>query len=397
VPMEASHPQLKRVRESPHLDLDAQLSRFTNGRPTREAWVGGRALVGGLLIAALDAGVNVTCSAPVAEILVEDDHVVGIATEIDGEHIRVRARGGVLLNTGGFDWNAEMSRRSLVGGNAVRALTPPSLTGDGHVMAQRLGAATALMDQCMLNTGIHIPGETHDGAPLYRLFDPSLSKPHSMLVNRQGRRFANESSYYCVTQGLLEFYPRVRRYDNLPAWHISDRTFREHYGLPTVGPDDPVPEWITSADTLEELAEKLGIDAVGLLAQAEVLNASVDVGVDERFQRGESPYDRVWGDSSYVPNPTLGRIETGPFSAIEIFPASAGHRGGLVTNPAAEVLSVDGTPLAGLYACGNVAAQLMIGAAYASGVSIGSALVFGRIAAQQVARRVGFMTKARPS
>jgi 3-oxosteroid 1-dehydrogenase len=387
---EAEHPEMGLVRESPHMDLDLELKRFSGDRSPGAAWVGGRALIGGLWKAAIEHDVPLEVDAPATELIVEDGVVVGVEVERDGKRKRVRARGGVLLNTGGFDQNPELNKRYLFGASAIKALTPHSLTGDGLIMAQKLGAATALMDQCMLNIGTRIPGEEHpDGGELYRIYDAELAKPHGIVVNRAGRRFANESAYYCLGEGWLEFDPRVREFENLPSYAILDQQFRRSYGLPHIGIEDPVPDWIVSADTLEELALKRGIDPAGLVAQVDEYNAMVDAGKDTQFKRGESAYDRIWGDKSVTPNPTMGRIEEGPFYSIEVFPASAGNRGGVVINGQAEVTTVTGEAIDGLYACGNVAAQLVIGQAYASGIAIGSSLTFGYIAAHQIAEKLG--------
>jgi 3-oxosteroid 1-dehydrogenase len=389
-PFEADHPEMKLVRESPHMDLDLDLKRFSGDRSPGEAWVGGRALIGGLWKTAIELGVPLEVNTPATDLIVEDGVVVGVEVEQGGEKKRIRARGGVLLNTGGFDQNPELNKRYLFGASAIKALTPHSLTGDGLIMAQKLGAATALMDQCMLNIGTRIPGEEHpDGGELYRIYDAELAKPHGIVVNRAGRRFANESAYYCLGEGWLEFDPRVREFENLPSYAIFDQQFRENYGLPHTGIDDPVPDWIVTADTLEELARKRGINPDGLLQQVNEYNAMVDAGKDTQFGRGESAYDRIWGDKTVEPNPTMGRIEKGPFYSIEVYPASAGNRGGVVINEQAEVVTVTGEIIPGLYACGNVAAQLIIGQAYASGIAIGSSLTFGYIAAHEVADKLG--------
>jgi 3-oxosteroid 1-dehydrogenase len=387
---EDEHPEMRLVRESPHMDLDLELKRFSGDRSPGEAWVGGRALIGGLWKRVIELDVPLVVDTPATDLVVEDGEVVGVEVEQDGVTKRIRARGGVLLNTGGFDQNPELNKRYLYGASAIKALTPHSLTGDGLIMAQKLGAATALMDQCMLNIGTRIPGEEHpDGGELYRIYDAELAKPHGIVVNRAGRRFANESAYYCLGEGWLEFDPRVREFENLPSYTVVDQQFRRKYGLPRVGIDDPVPDWIVTADTLEELALARGIDPQGLREQVDEYNAMVDAGRDSRFGRGESPYDRIWGDRSVAPNPTMGRIEEGPFYSIEVFPASAGNRGGVVINGRAEVTTVTGESIRGLYACGNVAAQLVIGQAYASGIAIGSSLTFGYIAAHQIADRLG--------
>ena len=113
----------------------------------------------------------------------------------------------------------------------VHPFTPPVNSGDGHIMGMQIGAATALMDQSQWDPTIQIPGETHDGEPLYLMFLEPLSRPHSMVVNRSGRRFANESSHFCFTDEWMRFDSRTRRYMNFPAYIVVDSQYRRKYGL----------------------------------------------------------------------------------------------------------------------------------------------------------------------
>src|SRR4051812_11790258 len=259
------------------------------GRSVEEAWIGGRALVGGLWRRYLERGLPYSLNAPVRELLEEDGRVVGVVAEIDGRQQTIRARRGVLLNTGGFEWNAEMNTRHLPVPN-VHGFTPPVNTGDGHIMGMSLGAATALMDQAQWDPTIQIPGETNDGEPLYLMFLEPLSRPHSMVVNRSGRRFANESSHFCFTDEWMRYDSRTRQYMNFPAYFVLDNQYLSKYGLPKAAPGEPVPDWIVQANTLEELANKVGIDPAGLADQVATFNKFAETGVDEQHGRGSDEY-----------------------------------------------------------------------------------------------------------
>ena len=139
---------------------------------------------------------------------------------------------------------------------------------------------------------------------------------------------------------------------------------------------------VKRADTLEELAEKIGVPADALTATVERFNGFATTGVDEDFHRGESAYDKYYSDPTVKPNCSLAPIEKGPFYAVTIVPGDLGTKGGLVTDEHARVLREDRSPIPGLYAAGNVSASVM-GNTYAGpGGTIGPAIVFGYLAAE---------------
>ena len=190
-----------------------------------------------------------------------------------------------------------------------------------------------------------------------------------------------------MTDAWAHNNPRTRLYDNLPSYFICDDRYRATYGLPGVGPDDEAPTWVTQAETLPELANQLGIHASGLTAEVDVYNDDARSGKDRRFGRGSSQYELSWGEPDHdLPNPTMGPVEEAPYYGIPLYLAHSGCRGGVVTTPDAEVVRADGGVIQGLYACGNVAANVLLGASYASGSSVGSSIVFGYRAMQHAAR-----------
>ena len=108
-------------------------------------------------------------------------------------------------------------------------------------------------------------------------------------------------------------------------------------------------------------------------------------GVDEDFHRGDSAYDKYYSDPTVKPNPSLHRIDQGPFYAVKIVPGDLGTKGGLVTDEQARVLREDGSVVEGLYAAGNVSSAVM-GRTYAGpGATIGPALTFGWLAVEHLA------------
>src|SRR5690606_26196279 len=116
---------------------------------------------------------------------------------------------------------------------------------------------------------------------------------------------------------------------------------------------------LSRADTVGELADKIGAPADHLTATVARFNTFARSGTDEDFGRGTSAYDRYYGDPRQRPNPNLGALETGPFYAARLVPGDLGTKGGLVTDIDARVQRDDGTVIPGLYAAGNTSAPVM--------------------------------------
>jgi 3-oxosteroid 1-dehydrogenase len=383
VPAEERLRGLSLVRSTPHMDFVPGFQ--TSDRAPRHSWLAGRSIVGGLWKAVLERGIEYHVATPAVRLLRRGDAVIGIeVAPPSGTRVKVLAD-AVLLNTGGFDWNDTLSRRHLAG-PAPHPQTPPSNTGDGHIMAMTVGAATALMDRAIWQASIQIPGDTHDeGEALYRMFNLEPSKPHCIVVNSAGRRFAMETAHYALTDAWSHIDPVSRTYPNTPSYLICDSRYRAKYGFPGIRTGEPVPDWLIEAPSLDELARKLGIDGTALAAEIATYNKDCLTGVDSRFGRGRTVYDRYWGDPNHDgPNPTMGPLEEAPFYAIEMHRAHAGTLGGVTISTSGEVLRADGARIEGLYACGNLAANVIVGAGYASGTAIGGSIVFGYLAAKHV-------------
>ncbi|WP_341351128.1 FAD-binding protein [Nocardioides convexus] len=130
----------------------------------------------------------------------------------------------------------------------------------------------------------------------------------------------------------------------------------------------------------------MDLPAGSLDATVDRFNGFARSGVDEDFHRGESAYDKYYSDPTVKPNCSLAPIAKGPFYAVKIVPGDLGTKGGLVTDERARVLREDGTVIPGLYAAGNVSSAVMGNTYPGPGGTIGPALVFGYLAAEDVAR-----------
>lgn len=339
----------------------------------------GAAIQGRMLQAALRAGVDIRLESPVRELVEESGRIVGVVAQVDGRERRIEARDGVLINAGGFARNAEMRREYGPQPSSVDWTNAnPGDTGEAIEMAMAHGAAVDLMDQAVwLVTSV-----TPQGFRAFHVLD--LAKPHLIMVDQNGERFANESGSY------MENGQRMYARGAVPAWVIMESRHRERYvwagAMGGKTPDD----WITSgymkrADTIEGLAAQCGLDPQNLRRTVDRFNGFAATGRDLDFKRGERAYDRVFADPTVKPNPCLGALEKGPFYAVQVYPGDVGTFGGLLTDEHARVLTEDGAPIPGLYATGNSTASV-VGRCYpGAGASIAASFVFGYIAARHAA------------
>jgi 3-oxosteroid 1-dehydrogenase len=355
-----------------------------------EYFANGTALVAQLLRGCLDQGVRILTETPAHELVVDDGRVVGVKATAAGDPLAVRARHGVLLATGGFEFNA-MLKRLFLDRPLEYCPGARSNEGDGHLMGMAVGAQVANLADAWWCPMIPIGSDSAEPGDAV-LSREERALPHTMIVNREGRRFVNESTnYYDITEA---FGTRNNQRRNLPAWLVLDQQFRDKYALLRSAPPPPEgkqPSWLVTADTLEELAERLGIDPAELRHTTERFNAFARAGRDPDFRRGASTWDREWGDPAHEPNPALGTVEKPPFCAIELRPGALATKSGLRINADGEVLSADDQqPIPGLYASGNVSANAVPYAYTGPGSTLGPALTFSYV----VGRRAAALARA---
>jgi succinate dehydrogenase/fumarate reductase flavoprotein subunit len=345
---------------------------------------GGTSLMGKLLKACLDRGVEPLLETPGRELVMDDaGAVIGIVCP----GFAIRARKGVILASGGFEWSEDL-RKAFLPLEMNHPLSPPSCDGDGLRMAMAAGAQLGNMSEAWWTPAVAIPGELRDGKPLYRGEFSARCLPHSIIVNRYGKRFTTEShNYNDMTKPFFHHDPFAYDRPNVPAWLVVDQAYMDKYVLVTVAPGRPVPEWVQSASTLAELAAKTGIDAGGLSETIARFNGYAEQGRDPEFHRGESAFDRYYGDPKNAPNPNLGTIAKAPFYAIPIHPGAMGTKGGPTVDIHGRVQHVSGRAVPGLYAAGNVMSAVA-GHGYAGpGITICTAMTWGYLAARHAAAR----------
>ena len=386
-----------RTVKGPLTMLRVVLSRVVSSLRGRKMFAMGNALVIGLRQGLIEAGVPVEYDTELVDLVVEDGRVTGVRVLHDGVQRVVRANAGVILGSGGFEKNLELRERYQPKPTSIDWTTgAPSNTGGGHLAGMDAGAEVALMDDAWWGPTIPLPR-----GPWFALAERNL--PGSIIVNSAGRRFMNEALPY--VEAVHEIYRGEQTgVPHVPAWMIIDQRYRNRYLFAGLSPRQPFPgRWyefgtLKKADTLEALAVEIGVPAEGLRETVERFNGFARTGVDEDFHRGESAYDKYYSDPTVKPNPSLHAIDQGPFYAVKIVPGDLGTKGGLVTDERARVLRPDGSVIAGLYAAGNVSAAVM-GHTYAGpGATIGPALVFGYLAAEDIAHEVaGRQGRAAPT
>ncbi|MBL7119430.1 MAG: FAD-binding protein [Dehalococcoidia bacterium] len=378
---ENEHPILSKVRQSP-FPLFSAVPLPTNDP---RFYVAGRALIGGLLLGCIQKGIEVLDSTPARKLIVQDGRIIGLQAEREGKDFFVKADKGVLLATGGYEWNAKLNKRYMRVPD-LHGITPPSNSGDGHIMGMEVGGALALMDFSLLMPTVRIPGEEIDGAPMYRIWQFNIGQPGNILVNKEGKRCCDEAFYPDIGRAFEEMDAQKLQPANLPMFWIVDQNYRDRIPVGPLTKGTDMADWLHKGDTVEELAEKLGLPPANLKETVERFNKYAAEGLDPDFHRGETGYDKRWGFwPNRKPNPALGPLEKPPFYGMQLYVGTVGNLGGLVTNTNAQVVDAEGNPIPGLYATSNAAAPMATGVAYTSGMTGGKAMIFGWLAAQHAA------------
>jgi len=349
---------------------------------------GGRALVTTLYREALKyPNVEFLWNYKVTDLVKENGRISGVQTEnLRTGEVQIFRASAVILATGGFQSNLEMVRENWpqdlkfpdrllfsAGFNAI---------GSGHELAQEAGAVLNHMDhQWNYSTGI--PHPRHPGT------DRGLSggSSVSIWVNEEGRRFVNESA------SPRDSFPVIVNQKSSTYWAIFDDVATVR--MSGTGWDDPkkvfseeAPDLIKSADSIEELAKRVGLPADALKGTVDRYNAMVDQGKDEDFGRFDS--DRSPSEEINIRPHTPQKIEQPPFYAVQSYPLTRKSMGGVLIDLSCRVLDRNNQPIPGLYAVGELTGLAQInGKAALEGTFLGPSIVTGRVAAQSALAELG--------
>ncbi|MEV8358389.1 FAD-dependent oxidoreductase [Microbacterium sp. NPDC076895] len=357
--------------------IDELTQRQTDGKVAK-----GQALVASLLAANVSLGVTIAVDARADRLVTDGGRIAGVTV---GDRT-ISARDGVVIAAGGFEWDDKLAD-SMLAARIFTKCSPPTNEGDGYRLAQRVGASFGGLRNAWWAPMSIIPGDLRDGRQIGTLLRFERQGPGSIMVNRDGKRFANESqNYNDLARSLQSWDSANYRPLNSPVHIVFDQRYLENYGLLTHRAGQPTPEWLVEAATLEELAAKIDVPADTLTATVERFNEHAVKGEDPDFGRGVSAYDRYWGDDENpYPNPSLAPLDTGPFYALAVVNGCFGTSGGIATDGLARVIDTDGVAIQGLYAVGN-STENAYGAGYpGAGATLGPIMTMGYLAGRTVA------------
>ncbi len=330
----------------------------------------------------LSRHVPILLDTPVDSLLENHERISGVRL-MDGREII--ARKGVVVATGGYEWNADLMQ-DFESIPRLQPQSPPSLTGDGFVFATEIGAAVRrIQNNLNLMLAFTLDPDTPGGAPIQCMAGiVELCSPHTMVVNAAGDRFGDESYFQSLVPALRQFDTMKHAYINLPCYLIFDQQYASAYTFGHLPAGSPIPRSVTRADSLPELAARLGVDVNGLARTAARFNGFAASGRDEDFRRG----DLKWGlaNRSHVTsaNRSLGALSVPPFYGVELHPTLGTSSAGLLTDRNGQVMHQRRRPIPGLYASGVVAARTELGAGYQAGLNLASAMTFSYLAVQHM-------------
>jgi succinate dehydrogenase/fumarate reductase flavoprotein subunit len=306
-----------------------------------------------------------------------------LATEATGR-VTVPAA-AVVLATGGYDQDPLLRARHLPPAITASASAPGNV-GDALRICGRLGVSLQNLGQGWWMPMVSIPAIEPGEAPGWHALIRERGLPRVIIVDRGGRRFANEAAPYHELGRVLIRAAGTAPATRPPAYLIFDEGYRTRYSVPGAGPLPAAPGWLARAATVTGLAAVLGIDPAGLGDQVTRWNAACAAGTDREFGRGRSAYDRYYGDPDQAGNPSLGPLGQPPYYGMPVHAGTIGSKGGPVTDPDGRILGPAGAPIPGIYAAGNSAASWTADGYPGPGATLGFGMTLGYRAACAIIR-----------
>ncbi len=353
--------------------------RLRYSRGTR--LVMGNALVGRMYHTLLQLGVRPQFNTSLDRLIYENGRVTGASLNGPNGREIIAARRGVILATGGFAHNKAYRERLMPKPTPQFSLANAANQGEGVTAAEALGAR--INEQENGNGGFWTPVSVTKRADGSQGLFPHLSldraKPGVIAVNQDGKRFCNEAVSY---HDFVEAMYRSGDGKAIPAWLVCNRDFIRKYGLGNIYPGTTnlrrfvQDGYLVEANSPEELAARIGVDAKALRATLERYNEQAARGVDEDFHRGHSALNRFNGDPTVKPNPCVAPIALRDLCAVQVWPAEIACSAGISTDEDGRVVDMDEHPIPGLYACGNDMASIMGDSYPGPGTTLGPAVVF---------------------
>lgn len=337
---------------------------------------------------ALDRNIPLMTGCGAEELIADGTRVVGVRAEQDGKAIFIKARKGVLVAVSSYERRQDLNK-TLARQLELGSMVFETVDGSNFRLTGPLGARVASVPD-ITSLGFTIPGmEGDDGRPLWNSALPIIGQPHTIVVNRAGKRFGNEAFYRSFYYTIDQIDGGNQTHPNFPCWVVIDSQVLEKYPFGSIMPGSDWPEGLgASAPTLRELAAKIGVDADELEQTVARFNPNAEKGVDPEFGRGTHPWS-TWmcGDPFHKPCPVLGPLEKGPFYAVELqrMGGTAITSTGILTDLNGQALDWNDAPIPGLYVAGNSQARMETGAVMQSGISNARGMTYGWLAAHHAA------------
>lgn len=335
------------------MDLGVPFGRFQKDKwfhITKDGSAPGPHIVRALSKKIADGNINYRLNSQVVDLLMKDGKVVGATVKTGAGSYKVNAK-AVVMATGGFSASHELVKKwapEWVGRPTTGAV---SLTGDGILMAQKVGAQTVAMQEIKANYLCH-PLTARDGVSLTAI------TPYNILINHEGKRFVDEG------HASINFKSRaMMKQTGHEAYAIVDQTAMDNLKLMR---NYAAAGYFVKANTVEELASKLKVDQKAFIKTMKDYMAACQAGKDPEFNRR-------------IQYP----IAKAPFYAALVTPSMQSTYGGIKTDEKAQALNADNKPIAGLYAAGATSGH----EAYANEVGFAAiiGLVYGKIAGENAA------------
>jgi 3-oxosteroid 1-dehydrogenase len=336
----------------------------------------------------LDRGIPMLTGVNVVELIGDGERIVGVRGVQDGKDIFVKANRGVVVAVSSYERNSDYARTL---GHQLDAESMVMSTVDGaHLrLAGKFGARVARVPDVTL-AGFHIPGEEQEGGELlWRGCLPFIGLPHTVVVNRAGKRFANEGFYRAIFSAMDVIDGGTQTTPNFPCWAVFDSQARAKYPFGSIMPGQDWPDGFgVKADTLAELAGRIGVDSDTLAETVKTFNAYSEKGEDPEFRRGTYPWAaQLCGDPLNKPNAQLGPLLEGPYFAVELHRMAAGGicSTGIYADEHCRAMGWDDKPIEGLYVAGNSMARMDNGALMQSGITNARGITHGYLAGRHAA------------
>lgn len=347
----------------------------------------GEALIARLRLSLAEANGELWLSTAFKDFIMGKGRVIGIIVERDGQELKIEAKKGVVLSSGGFSHNQTLREKYLPSPtNAAWTSSPEGQTGDILEPSVKIGATLDLMDKVWGAPSVIDP----QGHPFFLVADRGV--PNMIVVDSAGHRFVNEAAPYHEFVDTMYKHQEVTK-QAIPSWILIDASAKSRYIFTGLFPGQAFPKsWFEhgvakSADTIEELAKQMDVPAESLVATVNRFNDFARNGHDDDFYRGDSAYDNYYGDPT-LPNPNLAEIKKAPFYALRLYPGDIGTKGGLVVDKYARVIKENGEPIEGLYASGNCSASIMGETYPGPGATIGPGMTLSFVATAHMANAV---------